>query len=205
MAVFNNNMTIGHGSHVKESATDFKLSLNGVSVSANSKQIVFASGNRKKTLLMDESVLSAPRPGGIGKPNMEEEKTEFVRSSIVLGNTTSEVLNTKDGGKIVHTTEAVEGGESMKVTTGCGVEVGKERVGIIGGNIKILGHTIEVEGGFAINNHEFFLNDTSGNSKIKFITQGNIKRNAHILQVCRLVLNTSYFFICVRILCRVNK
>jgi hypothetical protein len=76
MAVFNNNMTIGHGSHVKESATDFKLSLNGVSVSANSKQIVFMSGNRKKTLLMDESVLSAPRPG---KPNMEEGKTEYVR------------------------------------------------------------------------------------------------------------------------------
>jgi hypothetical protein len=129
MAVFNNNMSIGHGSHVRENATDFKLSLNGVSVSANSKQVVFSSGGKKKTLVMDESVLIEPKPGkpGGGEEGDDNKQTFSLRDSkqgITSGIMKAEKCVTMRNAKIGTVGDALE--------SGVGIEMYKDGIFVMG-------------------------------------------------------------------------
>jgi hypothetical protein len=55
MTTFNESVDIGHGPTFTEHATDYKLSLNGVSVSAGGSQVVFASGGKSRTLVIGEA------------------------------------------------------------------------------------------------------------------------------------------------------
>jgi hypothetical protein len=52
MTTFNENLNIGHGATFSEHATNYRINLNGVSMSTESNRVVFSYGDKKKTLVL---------------------------------------------------------------------------------------------------------------------------------------------------------